>query len=123
MNVGEPDGLPIPSTLRTNAGSIVGKDESWAPDSARFILLFEPPAAVQVCHCEPPLFLPRWYQWHRSRVKTDFLDPRIAPALFWSPVLFLDLHARVLNFSKELTTDPYYPYEETRDWMWYKPVF
>jgi prepilin-type N-terminal cleavage/methylation domain-containing protein len=121
MNLGLPNGLPIPSTLKTNAGPILGQAETWIPDPSRFILFFEPPASPQVCHAKPPLFLPRWYQWHRNRGRTDFLDPRLAPSLFYSPILFVDGHARVLNFTKALCTDPYYPFEETKDWIWYKP--
>jgi prepilin-type N-terminal cleavage/methylation domain-containing protein len=121
MNIGAPDGLPIPSTRKTNEGVIVGHNEAWVPDPTRFILFYEPPASPHVCHAEPPLFLPRWYQWHRNRGKADFLDPRLAPALFYSPILFVDGHARVCNFTKALCTDPYYPFEETRDWIWYKP--
>ena len=26
------------------------------------------------------------------------------------------------NFSKSLSIDPYYPYEPTKDWIWYKPA-
>jgi len=121
MNGGIPDGLPIPSTRRLVAGSLIGHDEAWVQDSVRFILFYEPPAAPQVCHGQPPLFKPRWYQWHRYRGRSDFLDPRFAPGQFYSPVLFVDGHAKVLNFTKALTTDPYYPFEETRDWIWYKP--
>jgi prepilin-type N-terminal cleavage/methylation domain-containing protein/prepilin-type processing-associated H-X9-DG protein len=121
MNVGNPIGLPIPATKRRMAGTLGGKPESWVPDPTRFILFYEPPASLQVCHGSPPLFLPRWYQWHRNRGKTDFLDPRLAPSLFYSPILFVDGHVRFLNFSKQLSTDPYYPFEETVDWIWYKP--
>jgi len=121
MNLGNPIGLPIPATRQPIAGTVQGKPESWLPDPTRFILLYEPPASPQVCHTSPPLFLPRWYQWHRNRGKTDFLDPRLAPSLFYSPVLFVDGHVRFLNFSKQLSTDPYYPFEETVDWIWYKP--
>lgn len=121
MNLGNPNGLPIPSTLKPLAGTIVGRVESWLPDPTRFILFFEPPASPQVCHATPPLFRPRWYQWHRSRGKNDFEDPRLAPGLFFSPILFADGHARVFNFTEALCTDPYYPFEETRDWIWYKP--
>jgi prepilin-type N-terminal cleavage/methylation domain-containing protein len=122
FNTGNPDGLPIPSTLKTNAGSIVGHSESWVPDPARFIAFYEPPAAVQVCHASPPLFEPRWYQWHRGLYRVDFLDPRLAPPRFYSPIGFVDGHAQFLNFTKALCTDPYYPYEETKDWIWYKPL-
>ncbi len=44
----------------------------------------------------------------------------MAPPQFFSPILFLDGHARVCDFTKSLCTDPYYPYEETKDWVWYQ---
>jgi hypothetical protein len=122
MNLGCPNGLPIPSTRRPCAGRIVGLSEGWIPDPTRFILFCEPPAKPQVCHGQPPLFPPQWYQWHRNRGLTSFLDPRLAPALFYSPILFVDGHTRFLNFTKALCTDPYYPFEETQDWVWYKPA-
>lgn len=121
MNYGLPNGLPIPSTKKNVVGSILGRPEGWVRDPSRFILFFEPPASPQVCHTPPRLFRPRWYQWHHNRGKTEFLDPRLAPALFFSPILFLDGHARVLNFTRALCADPYYPFEETKDWVWYKP--
>ncbi|MBA4148923.1 MAG: type II secretion system protein [Verrucomicrobia bacterium] len=99
-------------------GLLLGQREGWMPDPARFILMFEPPAKPHPYKAGPVL----WYQWHRSRAYTYFLDPRIAPPLFISPVLFGDGHVKVHNFTKALTEDPYYPYEETPDWMWYKPV-
>lgn len=122
MNSGHPVGLPIPESKRQCEGLLLGHDENWPPDPTRFILFYEPPARPQVCHAPVPLFRPRWYQWHRNRGMTEFLDPRLAPALFYSPILFVDGHARVFNFTKALCTDPYYPSEETREWMWYKPV-
>jgi prepilin-type processing-associated H-X9-DG protein len=126
MNYGNLDGLPIPATKELGRldlfdAPIRGKVESWLPRPSQFILFYEPPASPQVCHGEPPLFLPRWYQWHRYRGKTDFLDPRLAPGLFYSPILFADGHAQIWNFTKALCTDPYYPFEETKDWIWYKP--
>ncbi len=122
MNLGTPDGIKIPSTRVPVAGCLVGKTESWVPDPSHFILMYEPPAAVQVCHHTPEHFRPRWYQWHKNRSKTDFLDPRLAPARFFSPILFVDGRTAVHNFSRALCTDPYYPYEPTRDWVWYKPA-
>jgi hypothetical protein len=112
-------GMRIPATCKTNAGSIFENQEIWIPDPTRFILFYEPPASPQVC--PSGLFPPQWYQWHWNRGNTRFLDPRLAPGLFYSPILFLDGHSRTLNFTKSLCTDPYYPFEETRDWMWYKP--
>lgn len=122
FNAGVPDGLPIPSTLKTNAGTIMGRAENWIPDPSRFILFYEPPAVPQVCHLMAPLFPPQWYQWHRYRGKTSFLDPRLAPATFYSPVLFADGHSQMFNFARALTTNPYYPFEETSEWVWYKPL-
>lgn len=115
-------GVPIPSTRQPVAGTIRNKEEGWLPDPTRFILFYEPPASPQVCHFPPPLFEPRWYQWHRNRGATIFLDPRLAAANFFSPILFADGHTQFLNFSRSLQNDPYYPFEETKDWMWYKPL-
>ncbi len=122
MNMGTPDGIPLPSTRLPVAGSIEGQVAAWVPYPVRFILFYEPPAAVQVCHHVPPLFPPHWYQWHRSRVLSRFLDPRLAPGLFFSPILFMDGHAKVHNFTQALCANPYCPYEATGDWMWYKPL-
>lgn len=122
FNTGYENGLPIPATIKDVAGSPVGHSEGWVPDPARFIQFYEPPAAPQVCHASPPLFDPRWYQWHRGMYRVDFLDPRLAPPRFFSPIGFVDGHAQFFNFTKALTTDPYYPFEETKDWIWYKPI-
>lgn len=122
FNGGSPDGLRKPYTRKPVAGTIDGQPESWVPDPSRFILMYEPPAVPQVCHHVPEHFRPRWYQWHRNRSKTEFLDPRLAPGLFYSPILFVDGHVGFFNFTKSLCTDPYYPFEETKDWIWYKPA-
>lgn len=121
LNYGFPNGLPIPATRKPIAGSILGKPETWLSDPSRYILFYEPPAALEVCHDTPPMFRPRWFQWHRKRANSEFLDPRLAPGLFYSPILFADGHARILNFTRALCTDPYYPFEPTSDWVWYKP--
>jgi prepilin-type N-terminal cleavage/methylation domain-containing protein/prepilin-type processing-associated H-X9-DG protein len=121
FNAGAPSGLKVPYTKQPLARPITGRVDSAIPEPSRFILMHEPPAAPQVCHCPTEHFRPRWYQWHRNRGKTDFLDPRLAPALFYSPVLFVDGHAAIHDFTKALTTDPYFPFEPTRDWMWYIP--
>jgi hypothetical protein len=94
------------------------RPENWAPSPSRFILMHEPPAAIYGCSGHGA----EWHQWHHSGIKTDFEDPAYAPQQFISPVLFVDGHAATHNFSKQLSTDPYFPYEQTRDWMWYKPI-
>ena len=122
MNIGAPPAyLTLPATKYPVATLLTHVSEASVPDTTRFILYYEPPAVPQVCHHSPEHFRPRWYQWHRNRGKTDFLDPRQAPGLFFAPTLLLDGHAKVFNFTRALCTDPYYPCEETRDWMWYIP--
>jgi prepilin-type N-terminal cleavage/methylation domain-containing protein len=96
--------------------TIAGKSESWVPTPARFLLMHEPPARIYGCGIHGP----EWYQWHFSRNTSDIHDPVYAPQQFYSPALFVDGHAAIHNFSKSLSTDPYFPYEPTRDWIWYK---
>ncbi|MBX3744004.1 MAG: type II secretion system protein [Verrucomicrobiae bacterium] len=119
LNGGVPAGLRTPFTRHRVARPLMGLDASEVPDPASMILMYEPPAVPQVCHHPTRHFLPRWYQWHRNRGQTDFMDPRMAPARFYSPVLFVDGHAGVFNFSRSLTADPYFPFEQTRHWTWY----
>jgi prepilin-type N-terminal cleavage/methylation domain-containing protein len=78
------------------AEGVANKPEDWAPSPERYILLHEPPARLYGCINTPQQFI--------------------------SPILFVDGHSAMHNFSKFLSTDPLYPYEPTRDWIWYKPA-
>ncbi len=100
------------------ANGLAEKPESWAPSPERYILAHEPPARVYGCYPEPAV----WYQWHFVRGPSDIYDPQRAKQDFISPVLFVDSHVARHNFSKTLSTDPYHPYEPTKDWIWYKPA-
>lgn len=91
--------------------------EEWIPAPSKFILVHEPPARIYACEETP-----EWYQWHNRGRAPDISDIKAAPPLFWSPVLFADGHSQFHNFSKSLQEDPLFPYEETKDWMWYKPA-
>jgi prepilin-type N-terminal cleavage/methylation domain-containing protein len=122
QNLGMPNGLSAPYTLQPVAGSIVGQIEAWVPEPVKFISFHEPPAVPLVCHHTTEHFRPRWYQWHRARAGNEFSDPRLAPSLFYSPIAFMDGHVAIHNFSRSLQKDPYHPFEETRDWVWYKPA-
>lgn len=97
---------------------IAGKYEGWAPSPVHYILMHEPPARPYGCSGGAP----EWYQWHYGQGSSDIDDPKTAPPFFYSPVLFVDGHTAVHNFSKALATDPYHPYEPTKDWIWYKPA-
>jgi prepilin-type N-terminal cleavage/methylation domain-containing protein len=106
-------------TVETNVTqqSLGGHSDGWAPDACKFILMYEPPARIYGC----PDGEAEWYQWHYRRRASDIGDVKAAPALFYSPILFVDGHSQLHNFSKALQTDPLFPYEETKEWMWYKP--
>jgi len=110
-----------PGTLRAEADAnegIANKTESWAPDPSLYIVLHEPPARPWGCSGGSPV----WAQWHRSKGQTSFADPALAPAAFVSPVLFVEGHVQMHNFSRALTTDAFHPYEPTKEWVWYKPA-
>jgi prepilin-type N-terminal cleavage/methylation domain-containing protein len=97
---------------------LASKPEDWVPDPSRYILMHEPPARPYGC----PSGEVEWYQWHFARGASDIVDPQKARQQFISPVLFVDGHAAIHNFSKALSDDPYYPYEPTAGWIWYKPA-
>jgi prepilin-type processing-associated H-X9-DG protein len=73
--------------------------------------MYEPPAAPT----------PSFHQWHSNLGRTHFVDPKFAPRRFVSPIAFVDGHVAVHNFS-HIADDPFFPYEQTKDWMWYKPA-
>lgn len=97
---------------------ISGKPEGWVPTPSKYILMHEPPARIYGCSSHGP----EWHQWHYVRGPSDIEDATVARRDFMSPVLFADGHSAYLNFSRALMDDPYYPYEETKDWIWYKPA-
>jgi hypothetical protein len=92
------------------------KPESWVQNPALHILMHEPPARLYGC----AEIGPRWYQWHYARGPSDIQDPTGARAQFISPVLYVDGHTAEHNFSRSLMQDPFYPYEPTREWIWYR---
>lgn len=112
---------PLAVTLRPSQGNIARKPEAWVASPSRFILMNEPPAQPLIKVISPTTVIPYWTQWHRNRGRIDFRDPTIAPRMFVSPVLFVDGHAAIHDFSASVMTDPYFPYEETKDWQWYQP--
>jgi prepilin-type N-terminal cleavage/methylation domain-containing protein len=100
------------------AEGLASKSEDWVPNPSHYILLHEPPARLYGC----PNGEVEWYQWHYARGASDISDPQRARQQFISPIMFVDGHAAIHDFSKALSLDPYYPYEPTEDWTWYKPA-
>jgi prepilin-type N-terminal cleavage/methylation domain-containing protein len=97
---------------------LAGKQENWVLSPSLYILLHEP--AARLYGCVP--VEPSWCQWHFVRGPVDIYDPKTARQEFISPIAFVDGHAAQHNFSKSLSTDPLFPYEPTKDWIWYKPA-
>jgi len=98
------------------------KPESWVPEPVRHILFYEPPARLYalptIFRASPPLFC---YQWHGATT-TEFADPRLATARFISPIGFVDGHVARHDFTKRIIENFLFPYEPTKDWIWYKPA-
>ena len=101
---------------RERDGGLANQTDGWVPTPVKYIVMHEPPARPY--NNEDQV---EWYQWHYGSSANDIYDPKAAPDQFVSPVLYADGHTKVNNFSKALKTDPLYPYEETAEWIWYKP--
>ena len=56
------------------------------------------------------------------RMSKPFGDLPRDGAKFISPILFVDSHVAVHDFTRVIKSDPEYIYEETKDWIWYKPL-
>ncbi|MBI3875423.1 MAG: type II secretion system protein [Verrucomicrobia bacterium] len=112
----------LPVTKFLPMGFLSNKPEEFVIHPDRYILVTEPPACPVMRVVTPTLAIPYWSQWHRRAAYTDFLDPTVAPRMFVSPTLFVDGHVAMHDFSDSVMNDPFYPYEETKDWIWYQPA-
>ena len=106
------------------ANDLAGKPENWVPEPVRHILFYEPPARI---YALPTLYRPAdsgpfWYQWHLATTIVEFSDPRLARARFISPIAFVDGHVARHDFTQPIIQDMKFPYEPTKDWVWYKPA-
>jgi prepilin-type N-terminal cleavage/methylation domain-containing protein len=106
--------------LVNGTDSIAGNRYSWLPSPARFILMHEPPArSYAVVGGPPPV---GFVHWHYGS-STDIPRAKVAAdnQKFVSPILFVDGHAANHDFTKTIQADPDYIYEESKEWIWYKP--
>ena len=103
--------------------SLPGKREGWVKEPDKFILMHEPPARAYRDDKDEKTGKEKliWYQWHEAPLgRADISEPIFAPRRFISPILFVDGHVRIHNFSKSLATLTEMPYEPTKDWVWYQ---
>ncbi len=105
--------LQTPDAADSLGENLSGMKESWVPDPARFIMIYESPAT----------WWENYYHWHYARGPTTITPDQLNDdsQKFVSPILFVDGHAASHDFTHALKYDPNYPMEPTRDWMWYKP--
>jgi len=95
------------------AANLALKKESWVPEPSRFILVHEPPA----------FWYNNFYHWHYARGATTITPAQLDQdgQKFIAAILFVDGHSACHDFTSVLKTDPYFPIEPTKDWIWYKP--
>ncbi len=95
---------------------IAGKTESWVPDSAKYILMYEPPACEHQTGSSKP-YLVFWHghapvgtlHWNGDRATLQ--GRRLI-----SPILFVDGHAAVFDFTERAGMQI-----NTEEWSWFKP--
>jgi prepilin-type processing-associated H-X9-DG protein len=120
-------------------GTLAYQRLAWVPNPSKFILMHEPAARrwgrldVKTCAL---------YPWHyaRRRFRVEYpgtANEMVADDLcknvqriplkdyggkFISPILFVDGHVATHDFTSNIRADPVSCHEETKDWMWYKPM-
>jgi len=101
-------------------GILPNNKESWVNNPLKFILFVEFPA-MRIA-LEPP-GLGLYCHWHERKRNEEFLQADLPkdPSKFISPVAFVDGHVARHDFSNVLRNKQPYVYEETKDWIWYKP--
>jgi hypothetical protein len=116
-NTGELEYTRLP--MEDPVNGIAEKKVNWAPDPTLYVLMHEPPARRYMAPVHG------WFvHWHYARGPTDVPESQLEldPQQFISPVLFVDGHVARHDFTKTLHSDPDYPFEPTKDWIWYKPA-
>ena len=91
------------------------KKEGWAPSPSRFIMIHE-----QAGYAHDGSFV----HWHHSSGHGQMIADTALPGdpdRFLAPTLFVDAHAQVCDFTSAFKKNPNLPFEETKDWIWYKP--
>jgi len=93
---------------------------SWVEHPSRFILLTEFSATSVPSGDNQFIFV----HWHERRGPEDVLEKDLKgdPSKFVAPVAFVDGHVARHDFSSSIKPNAPYIYEETKDWIWYKPV-
>jgi prepilin-type N-terminal cleavage/methylation domain-containing protein len=100
-------------------GMLPDNRESWVSNPAKFILFNEYPAVRITVKSGGGVYC----HWHERKRLEEFLEADLPndPSRFISPVGFVDGHVARHDFTDVIKNGLPYIYEETKDWIWYKP--
>ena len=121
---------PWENTRYEVAGVLPGQKEGWVKQPSEYIYVYEPPARPMLkpllhpdlCHLLPILEPYNYFHWHFNIAKSSVFDIANDSQKALSPILFVDGHAAMHDFTKSLHNDWRYPTEAAKDWIWYQPV-
>jgi prepilin-type processing-associated H-X9-DG protein len=108
-------------------GLLPGQVREWVRQPSRYILCYEQPARPlgkiigDICTARAVDFL-YYFHWHFNNGKSTVTDLDSDGQKFISPILFVDGHAATYDFTQTLKTNPGFPTEEAKDWIWYQPL-
>jgi prepilin-type N-terminal cleavage/methylation domain-containing protein/prepilin-type processing-associated H-X9-DG protein len=100
-------------------GILAGNNIAWVNNPSLFILFTEFPARGVPIGQQDYMY----HHWHERRGPQDvrLRDLKGDPSKFISPVAFVDGHVARQDFTRQVKFAQPYIYEETKDWIWYKP--
>ena len=108
-------------TLADPVNGLIEKTTSWVPDPSRRILLHEPPALpMQGNGSAYGGSGDLYFLWHFNRGPSTVRSPKDIHPKVVSPILFVDGHVAVHDFTKSVKSA--WPAEPTANWVWYKPA-
>ena len=112
-------------TMEDRLNGIAGKPVSWVPNPTLYILMNEPPARSfypAPGAVGPHVLFTHWHYASGNKPSGVWIGDVPKDGLkFLSPILFVDGHVVSLDFTRNIRADPYYPFEPTINWTWYKP--
>jgi len=104
-------------TLADPDKGLIEKPASWVADPSRYVLLSEPPALpFQNAVGSGDLY----FLWHFNTGPGTLRSPKDIHQKVVSPILFVDGHVAVHDFTKSVKSG--WPAEPTANWVWYKPA-
>ena len=113
-------------SMEDRLNGVAGKNESWVPSPTLYILMNEPPARSfypTTGSQTPRVIFTHWHYYYGTHHPASVWigDVPKDGRKFRAPTLFVDGHVASHDFTQNIKADPYYPFEPSRDWIWYKP--